>query len=298
MPNILPTLGLACAAQCQLFACVARWAKDVGMGQRVGKPLGHKSYGTIAHLPGSRQGRDDVGIGPGQAEICVGRPRDKRDRVIVQEKLDGSNVAVACVAVEDGGSEIVALIRAGYRAIDGRYEQHKLFHLWVMERVERFAFLRPGERVCGEWLAQAHGTRYALRHEPFVAFDIMRAPTLAEQREGKGRMELAHMRVGYDEFVARASGAGIALAECVFDEMGKSCTIERAMEEIDRRNAHGALDSIEGAVWRVERVSKEGAWEVDFLAKFVRHGKVDGKYLPEISGEGEVWNWRPGKGVA
>ena len=121
---------------------------------------------------------------------------------------------------------------------------------------------------------------------------------LAEQREGKGRMELAHTRVGYDEFVARASGTGIALAECVFDEMGKSCTIERAMEEIDRRNAHGALDSIEGAVWRVERVSKEGAWEVDFLAKFVRHGKVDGKYLPEISGEGEVWNWRPGKGVA
>ena len=63
------------------------------------------------------------------------------------------------------------------------------------------------------------------------------------------------------------------------------------MTEIDRRNAHGALDPIEGAGkggWRVER---EGT--VDFLAKYVRAGKVDGAYLPEISGR-EVWNWRPG----
>lgn len=35
-------------------------------------------------------------------------------------------------------------------------------------------------------------------------------------------------------------------------------------------------DKIEGAVWRVER---KGV--VDFLAKYVRHGKVDGKYIDQ-----------------
>ena len=59
------------------------------------KPLGHKSYGSIGHLPGSRQGRDDVGIDPGQARIVLEKTRDRHDRIIVQEKLDGSNVAVA-----------------------------------------------------------------------------------------------------------------------------------------------------------------------------------------------------------
>jgi hypothetical protein len=33
--------------------------------------------------------------------------------------------------------------------------------------------------------------------------------------------------------------------------------------------------------------------EVDFLAKWVRSDKVDGMYLPEISGKEPVWNWRP-----
>jgi hypothetical protein len=46
---------------------------------------------------------------------------------------------------------------------------------------------------------------------------------------------------------------------------------------------------VEGAVWRVERKGK-----VDFLGKYVRPEKVDGCYLPEISGEEAVWNWRPG----
>jgi len=49
-----------------------------------------------------------------------------------------------------------------------------------------------------------------------------------------------------------------------------------------------ALDPVEGAVWRVER---RGA--VDFLAKFVRPEKLDGCYLPEVSGAAAIWNWRP-----
>lgn len=86
------------------------------------KPLGHRSYGTIPHLPGSRQGRDDVGANEGQHRIACLISRDKNDLVIVQEKLDGSNCAVAKIQ-----GEIITLGRAGYRADTSPFEQHHLF---------------------------------------------------------------------------------------------------------------------------------------------------------------------------
>lgn len=51
-------------------------------------------------------------------------------------------------------------------------------------------------------------------------------------------------------------------------------------------SGHGALDPVEGAVWRVER--RGGG---DFLAKYVRPDKTDGCYLPEVSGRAAVWIW-------
>jgi hypothetical protein len=66
-------------------------------------------------------------------------------------------------------------------------------------------------------------------------------------------------------------------------------SIEKAMGILAGDGFHGALDPVEGAVWRVERQGK-----VDFLAKYVRHDKADGAYLPDVSGQPAVWNWRPG----
>jgi hypothetical protein len=54
--------------------------------------------------------------------------------------------------------------------------------------------------------------------------------------------------------------------------------------------SHGALDPVEGVVYRVERKDA-----VDFLVKYVRPEKVDGIYLPEVSGKEAVWNWQPEK---
>ena len=116
------------------------------------KPLGGKAYGSIGHLPQSRLGPGDWSIHEGQARICLEKPR-KGDRIIVEEKLDG-----ACMAVANIGGEIVALTRAGYRADSGRYEHLRLFGTYVREREADFrALLAPGERLCGEWLAMAHG---------------------------------------------------------------------------------------------------------------------------------------------
>src|SRR5947207_11212796 len=154
------------------------------------KPLGIKAYGSICHLPGSRLGPGDHKLNPGQAKILTEKVRDKHDVIIVREKLDGSNVAVARV-----NGQLIALGRAGYPAISSKYEQHRLFAAWVFERLEQFEFLIEGERLCGEWLAQAHGTRYDLAHDPFVPFDLMRG----EERSN------------YAEFVARVKAAGLVM---------------------------------------------------------------------------------------
>ena len=71
------------------------------------------------------------------------------------------------------------------------------------------------------------------------------------------------------------------------------------MAKLKTYGFHGALDPVEGAVWRVERNelihhgrNGEREWVVDFLVKYVRPEKLDGIYLPEISGREPVWNWR------
>ena len=152
------------------------------------KPLGRKAYGSIGHLPNSRVGPKDHHVHEGQARICTVKARDKHDRVIVQEKLDGSCTAVAMV-----NGEIVALGRAGWPASTSPYEMHQLFAEWVKGQEERFrAVLREGERLVGEWLAQAHGTRYRLPHEPWVCFDLMlgnRRATVEQLRQAAYRGE-------------------------------------------------------------------------------------------------------------
>ena len=133
------------------------------------KPIGKKAYGSIPHLPYSRLGTGDHHIEEGQALIATKKTRDKNDLIIVQEKLDGSNCSVAKV-----NGKILALGRSGYLAETSPYEQHKLFAKWVLLNEQRFiTLLNENERVCGEWLAQAHGTIYKLIHEPFVVFDLI-----------------------------------------------------------------------------------------------------------------------------
>lgn len=232
------------------------------------KPLGSKAYGSIPHLPGSRTGPADRTITEGQARICTERKRDDRDRVIVQEKLDGS-----CCAVARIGDEVLPLTRAGYYAGDSPYLQHWLFAAWVALNRDRFAFLADGERVVGEWLAQAHGTFYNLPHEPFVVFDIMRG---SERRP-------------FQEVFKRVGPAGLTMPQLI--GVNGPYPVEDALHRLDPR-IHGTVDKIEGVVYRVERAGK-----VDFLAKYVRPDKEDGKYLPEISHQSELWNLWHGRPV-
>jgi ATP-dependent RNA circularization protein (DNA/RNA ligase family) len=191
------------------------------------------------------------------------KTRDRHDLIIVQEKLDGSNVSVAKI-----NSEIVALTRAGYTAISSPFNQHHKFDEWVMNDCNKWKeILEEGERICGEWLYQAHGTKYNMPHAPFVPFDIM----------------VGKERITYEELSLRLLPSyGLITPKLI--HIGQSYPLEHAIKKIEK-SGHGAIDPVEGVVYRCERNGK-----VDFLAKYVRPDKLDGKYLPEISGKPEVIN--------
>lgn len=226
------------------------------------RPLGQKAYPKISHLPGSRTGRADrVANGP-LVKRCTEHAAPG-DTIVVQEKLDGSCVAVALLQ-----GRVVALGREGWRAEESQNPGRQMFARWVRSHEARFGeVLQDGEWLVGEWLALTHSTRYALRHEPFVAFDLtshthsLSSDALESRLGGRfARPHLLHF--------------GSAISVCEIDT------------KLGDFGHHGALDRAEGAVWRVER-----AGHVVARAKFVRPGKVDGSYLPENSGQPALWNW-------
>lgn len=239
------------------------------------KPLGHKSYGHIPHLPGSRMGPADHKCSDGQAKIATEKKRDKHDNIIVTEKLDGSNVGICKI-----NGKIIALTRSGYIAESSPFEQHHYFSKWVNKNKKMFdMLLNEGERICGEWLIQAHGTRYNLPCEPFAVFDVF---------NNKNK------RITYQEMINK-------LTQFVYYpavlSIGEPISINNAIELLEKENNFNALDKREGIVYRIERnaITNKQTGErklmVDFLVKYVRPEKKDGIYLPEISGKDIVWNY-------
>lgn len=231
------------------------------------KPLGRKAYGSIPHLPNSRLGPGDHFIHPGQDVILTEKLRDRHDRVIVTEKLDGS-----CVAIARHDGQIIALARAGWLAQSSPYEHLQHFAVWVRQNENRFGSIEEGERLCGEWIGMAHGTLYESVSVPFVPFDLM-----AQEK-----------RLPFDQMIAVARKADLRPAALISD--GPPFSVERAMKAIAAGGFHGALDNVEGCVWRCERRG-----QFDFIAKFVRHSKQDGKYFTEFTGKPPIWFWRPSK---
>lgn len=237
------------------------------------KPLGIKNYGHIPHLPGSRVGPGDHHCNEGQARIATIKPRDSRDKIYISEKLDGANVGVCKV---DG--EIIALTRSGLAAKHSLHKVHTVFAYWVERHKKRFdAILQDRERICGEWILQAHGTRYYLDSEPFYVFDFFTS---------------GNTRLPYEELRYWSAKGGFNMPKLLKDQV---CSVEGVMYELDnegeaifsesagkifKHGFHYALEPAEGAVWRIERNGK-----FDFMCKFVRPGKIDGKYLRDAAGD-------------
>ena len=228
------------------------------------------NYGSIGHLPFSRLGPGEHHVPIGQEQIACFKVRDGNDLIIVQEKLDGSNVGV--YMRED--KAICAITRKGYACRSSNYPQHVYFHKYVELYQRRFQnVLRPRERIAGEWLLQAHGTRYDLiGRDPFVAFDIFTPE---------------NTRLPYFEFVARVMGS---FSTPPLLHIGESLPIKSALKRLGDNGFYGALDGAEGIVYRVERRNKHGVGTVDYLAKYVRPDKIDGRRFPENNHGKTIWN--------
>lgn len=230
------------------------------------KPLGAKGYGSTPHLVGSRVGPSDSHVEPTLAKIMTEKVRNRHDRIIVTEKLDGSCMTVAKLA-----GWVLPVNRAGYLVTDSPWPMQHVFADYVADRRKAFSsMLAEDERIAGEWMLQAHGTIYDVVHpdDLFVAFSII-GP--------RGR-------IPYDEFAARVDVAGIRRAHVISD--GPAVSQVQAVRELGDRGFHGAREQPEGAVWVLETRG-----EFNCIAKHVIPEKVDGKYLSSITGAPEIWNY-------
>jgi hypothetical protein len=229
--------------------------------------LGRRAFHRVPHLPGSRGGALDRHAPSELARRCTSEARPG-ELVIVQEKLDGS-----CVAVAKVGGTVLALGREGTLASASPNPGRQRFAAWVERRQALFAArLEEGEWLAGEWLALAHATRYRLKHEPFVPFELFARKDHAPPRA-----------VALDELEARLAGSDLVVPNVL--HRGGALAVDEALARLGPFGAHGAIDPVEGLVWRLERSGL-----VVGRAKYVRAGKVDGALLPENSGQDAIWN--------
>ncbi|WP_144394589.1 RNA ligase family protein [Pleionea sediminis] len=223
-----------------------------------------RAYLSIPHLSASRLGMSSKCISQAQEKMLTHELKQSGDRVIIQEKLDGSCVC----ALRDGG-DILALGKEGDLASQSRNESRRLWSDWVVKNKERLLLLlNEGERVCGEWMVMAHGTRYRLPHEPFVLFDIF---------------DSKNHSYGFDEVSSKASKFHFSLPAVI--HAGAPLSVKTADSMLGKFGRHGAIDEAEGLIYRYERNNK-----ILFRAKYVRKNKVDGRYLEENTGKETVWN--------
>jgi hypothetical protein len=234
------------------------------------KPIGRKNYGSIPHLHHSKLGPGDYFIGEGQEKILTHKKRDRHDAILVFEKYDGSNVGVS-----KHNGKVYALTRAGYLAGSSPFRQHHLFSRWVEKKESIFnGLLREGERITGEWLAQAHGLHYQIEGDPIVFFDLFNPE---------------NERILNEELNERANFYELRLPRKL--HQGNSITVEELLPTLNKKTP--GIESVEmpeGMVFRVERMGK-----VDFLAKWVRPDFSAGKYCINIQEDKLIWNISPDK---
>ncbi len=224
-----------------------------------------RQYPKIPHLPGSRTGSSDRHCDLALAERLTLRSRDT-DRIVVQEKLDGT-----CVAVVRQAQNLLALGREGRLCSQSLNPNRRDFALWLERNVARLDWLEAGERLVCEWLPVAHGTRYALPHEPIVVLDLF----------------CGNRRTPLEELTQRLTPSALPQPQVL--HVGNALPLESALEQLGTYGHHGAHDPAEGLVYRLE-----DAHVCSALAKFVRHAKHDGIYLDDYSGLEPVLNtWLP-----
>jgi len=232
------------------------------------KPLGKKNYGSMPHLLGSKLGKTDRYVHDGQNKILTEKTRDEHDFIIVTEKYDGSNVGIA---KKDG--KIIALTRSGYLADTSPYKQHHYFSKWVDKQKDRFDFIAEGERIVGEWMLQAHGIKYNILGDPFVAFDYFNAK---------------NERLTYFDMLCAIRSSRVMIPNILHAEY-KAISLADSISILESEPCEVfATENPEGFVYRVERKGK-----FDFMAKYVMPNHNTGQYIINVDEDNLVWNINP-----
>jgi len=232
------------------------------------KPFNKKNYGSIPHLSSSKLGKGDHYINDGQERILTVKTRDKYDIVYAFEKYDGSNIGIGKI-----NNQIIPLTRSGYKANSSPYKQHHMFNDWVYKNISLFMeLLDNGERITGEWLAQAHGIRYDIKNDPIIFFDYFNT----ENQRMNYDFLIDHCYKKFDIPLVRLLHKG--------GPIKPTNLLDKLNEKTDTIKSH--CDP-EGIVYRVERNNK-----VDFLAKWVRHDYNPGVLFSGKKESEYIWNWK------
>lgn len=216
--------------------------------------IGERVYHRIGHLPGSRVGPGDhtLGDGPARAFCDPAAWQGSQEHIIITEKLDGT-----CVSVVRDGDEIIPALRSGHRADTSPYAMHQEFDKYVNKNWSTFIMLLDkGERIVGEWMAQAHGIRYNRLTDFFFAFDIRR------DREW----------ISYEVLKQRCEYVGISVVPLLY--YGPQLAVEY-VQRLTNRSAFRNKRPAEGVVLRREMHGR-----LMDMAQYVRSDHVAGLYLP------------------
>lgn len=137
-------------------------------------------FGRMLHLPHEPNcDRDDLVATEADASVIFRAGRECGLGVLVEEKLDGSQVGVASAG--DGEVPIIRnknhiLVKGYGRKLTNAKKQYAPLWNWVYDRAASFAALTAlcGELVgvYGEWLYAEHTLRYDLAPDDFVAYQI------------------------------------------------------------------------------------------------------------------------------
>ena len=121
------------------------------------------AYPRIPHLVGGRGTRDDIVLGPSEVAALLSQP------VVVEEKLDGANVAVWV----DAG-QVTCALRSGPGAMD-RAGQLGPLRAWLARHDEAIrSVVDGGAGLYAEWLLLTHTVAYDLLPDYLVALDLWR----------------------------------------------------------------------------------------------------------------------------
>lgn len=120
-------------------------------------------YPRMAHLIAGRGTRDDVILRPGEVAHLLTHP------VVVEEKLDGANVAVW---LDEG--RVTCSLRSGPGAMD-RAGQLGPLRAWLAEHDEAMRLVLAGAAaVYAEWLLLTHSVAYDRLPAYLVVLDLCR----------------------------------------------------------------------------------------------------------------------------